>query len=196
MLWERFLKKWYSSHPEEEAGATHGPEIMRLIKDNIDPHYVWWKSGYKQHSAFRKNAIRLRALGEDVSLTKTQRTVMNAAYPRDLRLKFPDHREVMWEDKDGDLVDEEGIRKFFKTNKIHWDEEHTPTYNGPKSSVGIGMTPDDENWSDHGHDHRLKTFPQDLREGKQHERRGFTKAGKLMGTPKAKPPRRLPRRRK
>ena len=42
VLWERFLKKWYSSHPEEEAGGTNASEVMRLIKDNIDPHYVWW----------------------------------------------------------------------------------------------------------------------------------------------------------
>ena len=31
VLWERFLKKWYSSHPEEEAGGTHASEIMRLL---------------------------------------------------------------------------------------------------------------------------------------------------------------------
>jgi hypothetical protein len=56
---------------------------------------------------------------------------------------------VAWEDRDGDLVEEEEIRQFFKTNRINWDEAFTSTFNGPKSSVGIGMTPDDENYSDH-----------------------------------------------
>ena len=60
-----------------------------------------------------------------------------------------------------------------------------PTFNGPKASVGIGMEPDDENHSDHGNDHRLVAFPQDLREGKHHERWGLTKHGKLIGAPKA-----------
>ena len=90
VLWERFLKKWYADHPDTEDGATHESDILRLTKDNIDPHFVWWMSGYKQYSAYMKNAIRLRALGEDVSFTKTQKTVMNATYPRDLRVKFPD----------------------------------------------------------------------------------------------------------
>jgi hypothetical protein len=41
------------------------------------------------------------------------------------------------------------------------------------------MTPDDENWSDHDRENRLKTFPEDLREGRVGERWGFNKAGKL-----------------
>ena len=110
---------------------------------------------------------------------------MNATYPRDLRLKFPAHWEVAWEVIDGELVEEEEIRQFFKTNRINWDEPFTSAFNGPKASVGIEMTPEAENHSDHDDDYRLKRFPEELIDGPHHERWGFTKHGKLIGAPKA-----------
>jgi hypothetical protein len=100
---------------------------------------------------------------------------MNTSYPRRLRVKFPEHWHEIWKDKDADIIDEEEIRQFFKTYKISWDEEFTSTYNAPKSSPSIGMTPDDTNWSDHDHEHRLVAFPEELRTAAW----GFTKAGKL-----------------
>jgi hypothetical protein len=100
----------------------------------------------------------MRELGEYVSMTALQKKTMAASLPRGMR-EYPEAWRDAWKIKDGPIVPLDVIRKYYMDKHIAFDEKYTSTYNSSKVSAGIGLNPDDKNWSDHDDQYTLKPFP-------------------------------------
>jgi hypothetical protein len=148
-----------------------------LTKATIDPHFVPWLPGTEQYNKFMNNGWRLRELGEPVSMTKMQRRTMAASLPRGNR-EYPQDWKDAWDITDGPIVPFHNIRQYYTDKKIAYDQKFNSTYNASKVSPGIGLHPDDPNWSDHDDQHTLKPFPQGMR----NKEWGFDRHGEVKLT--------------
>ena len=111
-------------------------------------------------------------------MTALQKKTMAASLPRGMR-EYPEAWRDAWKIKDGPIVPLDVIRKYYMDKHIAFDEKYTSTYNSSKVSAGIGLSPDDNNWSDHDDQYTLKPFPQALR---------ITKIGALTDTVRSSSP--------
>jgi hypothetical protein len=123
---------------------------------------VPWLTGKGQYNKYMNNGWRMRELGEYVSMTALQRKTMAAPLPRGMR-EYPKTWRDAWKVKDGPIVPFDVIRKYYIDKHIAFDQKYTSTYSSSKVGAGIGLSPDDDNWSDHGDQYTLKPFPQVLR---------------------------------
>jgi uncharacterized protein with von Willebrand factor type A (vWA) domain len=114
-------------------------------------------------------------------MTKLQRKTMLAALPRSNR-EYPQDWKDAWEIEAGPIVPFHTIRQYYTDKKINFDQKFTSTYNASKVSPGIGLHPNDPNWSDHDDMHTLKPFPQGMR----NKEWGFDRHGEVKLTKEEK----------
>jgi hypothetical protein len=153
-IWAMFTTEW-----NEE---TRESEILVLQKATIDPHFVPWLKGKDQYTKYMNKGWRMWELGEYMSMTTLQKKTMEASLPRGM-YEYPKAWTDAWKIKDGPIVPLDVIRKYYMDKHIAWDEKYTSTYNSSKVSAGIGLDPDDNNWSDRDDQYTLKPFPTALR---------------------------------